>query len=88
MAAKNRFSVSFSDENMQLLEHIATAAQSSKSEVVRKIVAEFLKLHPSRFRLETEGFDEQEVQLRVARTRLSKTSSEACGKSISKLGDN
>lgn len=51
MAAKNRFSVSFSDEAYNQIGRISTHMQRSKSEIVRMIVEEFLEENPDRFRL-------------------------------------
>ena len=53
MPAKNRMSVSFGDEEWSLLERLAIHCQSSKSEMVRTIVSEYLKDNPNRFRLKT-----------------------------------
>ena len=53
MPAKNRMSVSFSDEDFVRLERLSAHTQKTKSELVRIIVAEFLEKEPDRFRLPT-----------------------------------
>ena len=55
MAAKNRFSVSFTDEAYDKIESISIHMQKSKSEIVRMIVEEHLKQNPKRFRLNTKS---------------------------------
>jgi len=54
MAAKNRFSVSFSDDAYKQIERAAIHAQKSKSEIVRMIVEEHFDSKPDRFRLKTK----------------------------------
>ena len=54
MAAKNRFSVSFTDEAYAKLQSISIHMHKSKSEIVRMIVEEHLEKSPERFRLKTK----------------------------------
>ena len=54
MTAKNRFSVSFSDEAYKKLESTSIHMQRSKSEIVRMIVEEHFQQNPERFRLNTK----------------------------------
>lgn len=54
MAAKNRFSVSFTDEAYDRIQSISIHMQKSKSEIVRMIVEEHLENNPDRFRLSTK----------------------------------
>lgn len=54
MAAKNRFSVSFSDEAYQKIQSTSIHMQKSKSEIVRMIVEEHFEKRADRFRLKTK----------------------------------
>tara|TARA_R110001606_G_scaffold128052_1_gene262481 strand:+ start:160 stop:351 length:192 start_codon:yes stop_codon:yes gene_type:complete len=51
MPAKNRTSISLSDETIVELEFIASRLQRSKAEVIRIIIREFLDQNPDRFNL-------------------------------------
>ena len=53
MPAKNRISVSFSDEDFVLLDRLSVHTHRSKAELIRVIVREFLENEPNRFRRKT-----------------------------------
>ena len=54
MPAKNRFSVSFSNDAYSKIESASIHMQRSKSEIVRMIVEEHFQNNPDRFRLKTK----------------------------------
>ena len=54
MAAQNRISVSFSDDEFIVLERLSAHTHKSKAELIRTMVAEFLREHPDRFRRGTD----------------------------------
>ncbi|MGK9261200.1 hypothetical protein KXS15_09575 [Sinorhizobium meliloti] len=61
MAAQNRISVSFNDEEYTVLERLSSHTQKSKAELIRLIVTEYLREHPNRFRRETSiGIERKE----------------------------
>jgi predicted DNA-binding protein len=53
MAVQNRISVSFKDQEFQILERLSTHTQKTKAELIRMIVEEYLRDNPNRFRRET-----------------------------------
>ena len=53
MSAKNRFSVSFSDEEMNLLERLSIHTHKTKSEIVRSIISKYISENPEAFRRQT-----------------------------------
>ena len=53
MAVQRRISVSFSNEEFEILERLSGQTQKSKAELIRRIVKEFLRENPDRFRLKT-----------------------------------
>jgi hypothetical protein len=53
MAVQNRISVSFKDQEFQILERLLTHTQKTKAELIRMIVEEYLRDNPNRFRRET-----------------------------------
>ncbi|TAA55293.1 ribbon-helix-helix protein, CopG family [Shinella sp. JR1-6] len=53
MAVQNRISVSFPDQEFDVLERLSAQTQKSKAELIRTIVTEFLRENPNRFRLPT-----------------------------------
>lgn len=53
MAVQNRISVSFKDEEFDILDRLAAHTQKSKAELIRTIVVEHLRENPDRFRLPT-----------------------------------
>jgi len=55
MPAKNRMSISLSDEEKLLLDRISNRMQRSRSEVIRIIIREYLEKHPERFDLLKNG---------------------------------
>jgi hypothetical protein len=50
MAVQNRISVSFNDQEFQVLERLSAHTQKTKAELIRLIVEEFLRDNPNRFR--------------------------------------
>jgi len=54
MPAKNRTSISLSDEQIFLLDRLALHQQKSRAEIIRIIISEYLIEHPNRFRLPTK----------------------------------
>jgi metal-responsive CopG/Arc/MetJ family transcriptional regulator len=53
MAVQHRISVSFKDQEFQILERLSTHTQKTKAELIRMIVEEYLRDNPNRFRRET-----------------------------------
>jgi len=53
MAVQNRISVSFNDQEFQVLERLSAHTQKTKAELIRMIVEEFLRDNPDRFRRAT-----------------------------------
>jgi predicted DNA-binding protein len=53
MTVQNRISVSFDDEEFNVLERLSAHTQRTKAELIRTIVEEFLRQNPDRFRLKT-----------------------------------
>jgi metal-responsive CopG/Arc/MetJ family transcriptional regulator len=53
MAVQNRISVSFKDQEFQILERLSTHTQKTKAELIRMIVEEYLRDNANRFRRET-----------------------------------
>jgi len=53
MAVQNRISVSFNDQEFQILERLSAHTQKTKAELIRTIVEEFLRANPNRFRRKT-----------------------------------
>jgi len=54
MPAKNRFSVSFSDDAFLQIQRASIHMQKTKSQIVRMIVEEHFEKNPDRFRLKTK----------------------------------
>ena len=54
MPAKNRTSISLSDDQVKKLDSIAIHQQKSRAEIIRIIISEYLVEHPNRFRLATK----------------------------------
>ena len=54
MPAKNRTSISLSDEQIKKLDSIAIHQHKSRAEIIRIIISEYLVKHPDRFRLPTK----------------------------------
>ena len=66
MAAQNRISVSFDDDEFVILERLSSHTHKSKAELIRLMVAEFLKENPDRFRRKTKisGFRSENILLK------------------------
>lgn len=64
ISAKNRISVSFSDDAVSLLERLSGETQKSKAELIRIMVEEHLRDGPNRFgRKQTIGLRERRASL-------------------------
>jgi len=53
MAVQKRISVSFNDQEFDMLERLSAHTQKTKAELIRVIVEEFLRDNPNRFRRRT-----------------------------------
>lgn len=53
MTVERRISVSFNDQEFLVLDRLSAHTQLSKAALIRKIVEEFLRDNPDRFRRET-----------------------------------
>jgi len=53
MAVQNRISVSFNDQEFEILERLSTHTHNTKAKLIRVIVEEFLRDNPDRFRRKT-----------------------------------
>jgi hypothetical protein len=53
MTVQNRISVSFNDQEFEILEVLSTHTHKTKAELIRIIVEEFLRDNPDRFRRKT-----------------------------------
>jgi len=53
MSVQKRISVSFNDQEFEILERLSIHTQKTKAELVRIIVKEFVRDNPDRFRRKT-----------------------------------
>lgn len=53
MSVQNRISVSFNDQEFEILNRLSTHTHKTKAELIRVIVEEFLRDNPERFRRKT-----------------------------------
>ena len=69
MSTKNRFSVSFSDEEIIVLERLAIHTHKTKSEIVRNIISRYLSEKPSAFRRVTRNPIKREINIVIANNK-------------------
>ena len=61
MTVQHRISISLFDEEYVVLQRLSAQTQKSKAELIRRIVTEYLRENPNRFRRETPlGVDRTE----------------------------